>query len=59
MSAYEELIQLRFLDYDFSKYAKVQDWVARMESIPEVGKENIIFNKFLSAFKARQQKPKL
>lgn len=36
LSAYEELIQLRFLDYDFGPYNNVRDWIARMESIPEV-----------------------
>lgn len=37
----------------------MQDWVGRMETIPEVAEENVIFNKFLKAFKAKQQKPKL
>jgi glutathione S-transferase len=59
LSAYEELIQLRFLDYDITKYTKVQDWVNRMEKIPEVAQENNIFNKYLNGYKAKQQKAKL
>jgi hypothetical protein len=30
-----------------------------MESIPEVAQENIVFNKFLNAFKAKNPKAKL
>jgi glutathione S-transferase len=58
LSAYEELIQLRFTDFDYSKYENVMAWVKRMEQIPEVAEENKLFDKFLNAFKSKG-KPKL
>lgn len=53
LSAYEELIQLNFTDFNYSKYEKVMAWVKRMEQIPEVAEENVVFNKFLNTFKGK------
>lgn len=59
LSAYQEIIQMRMMEYDFSAYPLIQKWFKRMETIPEVAEENIIFNKFLQSFAKKFPLPKL
>jgi glutathione S-transferase len=53
LSAYQEVIQLRFMGYSLSRFPNIERWIALMENIPEITDENRTFEKIVKAFRSK------
>ena len=48
---YTEVVHLHLINFDFSKYPKVQAWMDRVSRIPGVQKAHETFNSYLNSYK--------
>uniref|UniRef100_A0A7S3KCJ2 Glutathione transferase n=2 Tax=Euplotes crassus TaxID=5936 RepID=A0A7S3KCJ2_EUPCR len=50
LTFYNEILQLKYVEYDLSKYPKLLAWCDRMAAIPEVQKITKVILSFIKAF---------
>jgi glutathione S-transferase len=55
VSAYCEIVQLKFMDYDFKQYENLAKWLARVGAVPEVRQGHEKFDKLAAAFVAKSK----